>query len=40
MLKDAGWVSVIGLICIATYALSYVVKRQTRVESSSREKRH
>jgi hypothetical protein len=32
-LKDASWVSVIGLICISTFALSYIVTRQARAES-------
>jgi hypothetical protein len=35
VLKDAGWVSVIGVICIVTFALSHVVKRHARVEASA-----
>ena len=31
--KDASWVSVIGLICLATFALSYVVRKHVRIES-------
>ena len=29
-IKDAGWLGVIGLICIATYALSSVTARHVR----------